>query len=65
MKVLKIYGVIWLFVLAALGFSYFTGLYNEMTLTIFGFSIATLWAMGLLAVLPALLDDHFSPKAIR
>ena len=65
MKVLRIYGSIWLLVSAAVAVSYFTGLLNETTLVISGFVISTLAAMGLLGLLPALIDDHFSPKTNR
>ena len=62
MTVAKIYSLIWLFVLAAAGISFLTGLFNAMTLPIFGFVFATLVVMGFVAVLPSLLDEHFSPK---
>jgi len=62
MNVIRIYSAIWLFVLAAAGVSYLTGSLTEMTLVIFGFVVSTLAAAGFLGVLPAWLDDHFSPK---
>jgi len=65
MMVLRIYGLIWLFVLAVAGVLYFTGSFNEITPPIFGFVFSTLVVMGFAAVLPSLLDDHFSPKTYR
>ncbi|HMJ07873.1 MAG TPA: hypothetical protein VK468_02640 [Pyrinomonadaceae bacterium] len=60
--VVKVYGLVWFFVLAGAGVLYFTGSFNEMTLPIIGFVFSTLAVMGFVAVLPSLLDDHFSPK---
>ena len=62
MKALRIYGSIWLLVSAAVAVSYFAGLLNETTLVISGFVVSTLAAMGLLGLLPALIDDHFTPR---
>jgi hypothetical protein len=62
MTVVRIYVLIWLLVLGAAGVSYLTGTFSEITLTIFGFVFSSLVFMGFVAVLPALLDDHFSPK---
>lgn len=62
MTAVRIYGLIWLLVLAATGVSYVTGLINAMTLPILGFLISTLTFMGFAAVLPVWLNDHFSPK---
>ena len=62
MTAVRIYGLIWLFVLVATGVSYLTGSINAMTLPIFGFIFSTLAAGGFVAVLPVWLNDHFSPK---
>lgn len=60
--VARIYGLVWLFVLAAAGVLYFIGSFNEITQPIIGFVLSTLAVMGFAAVLPSLLDDHFSPE---
>lgn len=60
--VARIYGLVWFFVLAAAGVLYFTSSFNEITLPIFGFVFSTLVVMGFVAILPSLLDDHFSPE---
>jgi len=62
MTELRIYGLTWLLVLAATGVSYFAGLINAMTRPIFGFVLSALAVMGFVAVLPAWLNHHFSPK---
>ena len=62
---MRIYGLIWLLVLAAAGISYLTGSINAMTLPIFGFVLSTLAAGGFVAVLPVWLKDHYSPKTYR
>jgi hypothetical protein len=58
MKIAKIYGLIWLFVLAAAGALYLIGLLNEIILVIVGFIVAALTMMGLVAVIPASIHDH-------
>ncbi|HJS50877.1 MAG TPA: hypothetical protein VJ781_03170 [Pyrinomonadaceae bacterium] len=62
MTVAKIYAFIWLFVLAVTGVMYLTGALNEITLTIIGFLISTMIALGMVVLLPTLLDSHFAPK---
>lgn len=62
MTAVRIYGLIWLFVLAATGVSYLTGSINTMTLPIFGFVFSTLAVGGFVAALPVWLNKHFSPK---
>jgi hypothetical protein len=62
MTAIRIYGLIWLLVLAATGGFYLMGLTNAMTLPIFGFIFSTIAAGGLLAVLPMWLNEHYSPK---
>ena len=62
MTVAKFYAFIWLVVLAVPGVMYLTGSLNEIALTIIGFLLSTLTALGMVAVLPALLDSHFAPK---
>lgn len=62
MTAVRIYGLIWLLALMATGLAYKASLINAMTLPILGFVLSTLVAMGFVAVLPAWLDDHFSPR---
>lgn len=62
MIILRIYALVWVFVLAAAGGLYFTGLLNDVTLHILGFVCATLLAMGFVAVLPVLMDHFFAPR---
>lgn len=62
MQVAKIYGLVWFLVAATAGGAYLTGFFNEITLTIFGFVVSTLVFFGIVAMLPALMNDHYSPK---
>jgi len=62
MTALRIYGLIWLLVLGATGVSYLMDLINIVTFPIFGFVFATLAVMAFVAVLPAWLNEHHSPK---
>ena len=62
MTALRIYGLIWLLVLGAAGVSYLMDLINTVTFPIFGFVFATLAVMAFVAVLPAWLNEHHSPK---
>ena len=59
MKALIIYILTWFLVLAAAGVMYFTGSFNEMVLTVFGFVLSTLFFAGFLAVLPFWVDEHY------
>jgi hypothetical protein len=54
--VMKFYAMTWLIVLAAAGVAYFTDNFNEVTLTVFGFVVSTIFAMGIVAVLPWWVD---------
>ena len=58
--ILIIYALIWLFAAAFAGFLYFTGNFNELTLTVFGFIFSTLVFMGMIAVLPWWVDKKYS-----
>lgn len=62
MIILRIYALVWGFVLAAAGGLYYTGSFNEIMLSIFGFVSSTLLFMGFVAVLPLWMDHHFSSK---
>jgi hypothetical protein len=57
-----IYALIWLFTAASAGLLYFTGNFNELTLTVFGFIFSTLVFMGFVAVLPWSVDRRYSWK---
>lgn len=60
----KIYGLIWILTaLTAVGV-YLTGFFNETTLTIFGFVFSTLLFLGVVAVAPALMNDHYDVKRL-
>ena len=60
MMIARIYGLVWLLAAAAAVGGYLTGFSNELTLTIFGFVFTTLAFLGVIAVLPALMKDHYS-----
>ena len=62
--ILKAYGLIWFLALAAGIAFYFTGSLTVITLPIIGFFYSTLALMGVVAVLPAVVDRHFTPKTI-
>jgi len=58
----KVYTLIWVVVIAAAAGLYFTGNLNEVTLTIFGFISSTLFVGFFVAVLPWLMDKHYTWK---
>ena len=60
--VAKIYGLVWLLALAAGLGLYLTGSFTVVTLPIIGLFYSTLAVMGFVAVLPSLIDNHFTPK---
>ena len=60
--VLIIYALIWLLTAASVGILYFTGNFNELTMTVSGFISATLVFMGMTAVLPWWVDKRYSWK---
>lgn len=62
MKALIIYALTWFLALGAAGLVYFTGYFNEMTLTVFGFIFSTLLFAGIVMVLPFWVDEHHSWK---
>ena len=58
----KVYTLIWLLVIAAAAGFYFTGNFNETTLTVIGFVYSTLFFGFFVAVLPWLMDKHLTWK---
>ena len=62
MIVARIYALICLFVLAVASVMYLTGSFNPVTLTVFGFIIAALIFIGMIAVLPSTVGHQYSPK---
>ena len=58
--VLTIYALIWFLTATSAGLLYFTGNFNELTMTIFGFIFSTLVFMGMIAVLPWWVDKKYS-----
>jgi hypothetical protein len=58
--VAKIYGLIWLLTIAAGGLLYFTGTFNELTLTVYGFALSTLVFAGLVGVLPWWVNKSYT-----
>lgn len=65
MKAVRIYGLIWLLVLIGTGIAFYTGSLNAVTCPFFGFALSTIAVLGVVAVLPLWLNDHFSPRAKR
>ena len=59
---IMIYVLIWLLTAASAGLLYFTGNFNELTTTVFGFIFSTLVFMGMIAVLPWWVDKQYSWK---
>jgi len=62
MMIPKVYGLIWLVVVASAAVLYFTGNFSDIVLTIFGFIFATLFFGFFLAVLPWWVDKIHQPK---
>ena len=62
MTAIRIYGLVWLFVISVTVALYFVGIINEMTFPIFGFVYSTLIVMGFVAVLPVWLNEYHAPK---
>ena len=62
MIVARIYALVWFFVAAVAGVMYLTGYFNSVTLTVFGFIIAALTFIGMIAVLPSTVGHHYSPR---
>ena len=58
--VTKIYALVWLLVLSVAGLFYFTGNLNEVTFTVFGLVLSTLFSVGLVLVLPWWVDRRYS-----
>ncbi len=58
----KIYALVWLLTAAVAGITYLAGFINEITTVIFGFVFSTLIFMGMVAVLPSVVDEHYAPK---
>jgi hypothetical protein len=62
LMVVIIYALIWLLAAASAGLLYFTGNFNDLTMTVFGFIFSTLVFMGMIAVLPWWVDKQYSWK---
>ena len=62
MMIGKIYAFVWLLVAAAAAVTYSLGYFNEPMLSVFGFIFSTLFFMGIVAVLPSLVDSHYSAE---
>jgi len=62
MKAIIIYALAWFLGLAAAGAVYLNGSFSEVMITVFGFIFATLFAAGILMVLPFVVDEHYSWK---
>ena len=60
--VTKIYALVWVLIGAIASLFYFTGNFNEVILTVFGFVFSTLIFAGLVAVLPWWIDRRYSWK---
>lgn len=62
--VAKLYGVTWIILAAAALTAFTTGSLSPIKLTIFGFLGSTLFFMGLVFVLPYLMDRHYESKQL-
>lgn len=60
MKALFIYAIAWFSALAAAFAVYLNGAFGEAMIAIFGFIFATLFAAGILMVIPFLVDEHYT-----
>jgi hypothetical protein len=60
--ILIIYALIWILTATSAGLLYFTGYFNELTMTVFGFIFSTLVFMGIIAVLPWWVDKQYAWK---
>ena len=58
--VTKIYALVWLLAVGAIGLFYLTGNLSDLTLTVFGFLLSTLAFAGLVVVLPWWVDRRFA-----
>lgn len=58
----RIYALVWITSAMVAAGVYFGGFFNEMMQMIFGFFFSTLLAAGFIAVLPALVNEHFAPR---
>lgn len=58
--VLKIYGLVWLLGLLAVGITYLTGNLNPVMVVLFGFLSFGAIFMGMIAVLPLTVTQHSS-----
>ena len=56
----RIYGAAWIVALALAGGLYLGSASNPLTLSVFAFAVSTLVVMGFVAMLPMILDGHFS-----
>lgn len=60
--VVKIYGLVWLLGLLAVGITYFTGFLNSEMVILFGFLSFGAIFMGMIGVLPLISTHHAPPK---
>lgn len=60
--VVKIYGLIWLLGLLAVGITYLTGNLNPVMIVLFGFLSFGAIFMGMIGVLPVTVTHHSEPK---
>lgn len=62
MKMTILYGLIWIIFAAAAITAYMTDSLSPTNLAIFGFLGSTLFFIGLVALLPFLVNRHHQPK---
>jgi Na+/proline symporter len=60
--VTKIYALVSLLMIALAGLLYFTGIFNELILAVFGFALSTHIFAGLVLVLPWWMDKRYTWK---
>ncbi len=64
MKMAKLYALTWIIFAAAILTAYATDTLSPIKLTVFGFFGSTLFFMGLIALLPYLMDMHYESKQL-
>lgn len=65
MKAVKIYALVWFFAVAAAVALYLTGFFSLPVQALFGVIYVTLYALGIMAVLPLWVNEHYSPGCGR
>jgi hypothetical protein len=60
--VTKIYGLVWLLMIGLAGLLYFTGIFNDLIMAVFGFALSTHIFAGLVLVLPWWVDRRYAWK---